>query len=693
MKKYLILAPARKMLIPAAFFLLLSGCSHSPEIIWDKWGVPHIYADDAAGMYYSFGWAQMRSHHDLILGLYARSRGRASGYFGSSCLESDKLMLTFGIPELAEAGIGKMDPEYRKYLDAFVKGMNDFIDLNRDSVDKELLQVYPVVPADILAHTYRVLWLEFLGGEDIVTALRMMSPGSNAIALAPSKTTTGKAMLVINPHLPWHGFYTWFEAQLNYPGFSCYGIALAGMPVLTLAFNNNLGWAHTVNPIDASDRYELALKDGGYVFDGAVKQFTQKKYIIRVKQPDGSYSEIPFDVKHSVHGPVTGVSGNKALAVRIAGLEEFRIFEQYHKMAAAGNFGEFESAIRMIQNPMFNIVYADRDGNIFYLFNGNIPVRKEGNFHFWNGTIDGTSSRFLWDRYHSYDELPRLLNPETGFVQNCNEPPWFCTYPPVLKQSDYPAYFSSSWMTLRPQRSINLIRSRQKFSFDQLVDLKLNTGMEAADRFKKDLIDASSPSGDPLVQEAVRVLRDWDGKTDTGSRGAVLFNAWWRLIEPAMFVRQWDPGDPVATPSGLKDPAKAAELLGKAAAAVQNSYGSLSVPWGEVYRFRRGSIDYPANGGSGDLLGIFRSMSFEKDTDNKFRAVHGDTFHAVVEFGDEPHAMMLLAYGNSSQPGSRHYGDQIQYLSEKKLRPALLKRKDLRENTELTEILKKYKKY
>ena len=217
--------------------------------------------------------------------------------------------------------------------------------------------------------------------------------------------------------------------------------------------------------------------------------------------------------------------------------------------------------------------------------------------------------------------------------------------------------------------------------------------MEAADRFKKELVDASSASGDPLVREAGRVLGDWDGRTDTDSRGAVLFNAWWRLIEPGMFVRQWDPGDPVATPSGLKDPKKAAELLGKAASDVQNSYGSLSVPWGEVYRFRRGTIDYPANGGPGDLLGIFRTMSFERDSDNKFRAVHGDTFHAVVEFGDEPHAMVLIAYGNSSQPGSRHYGDQIQYLSEKKMRPALLRKDDLSGNTELTETLKRSKKF
>jgi acyl-homoserine-lactone acylase len=678
------------MLIPVIFLLFISGCSRSSEIIWDKWGVPHIYANDPAGMYYSFGWAQMRSHGDLILELYARSRGRASEYFGSDYLESDKKILTFGIPGLAEAALSKLDREYRRYSDAFVKGMNDFIDHNRDSIDKKLLQVYPVMTTDILAHTYRVIWLEFLGAEDIYVTARMMSPGSNALALAPSKTTSGKAMLVINPHLPWGDFFTWFEAHLNCPGFSSYGVALVGMPVLTMAFNNYLGWAHTVNPLDASDRYELKLQDDGYIFDGTVKQFTQKDYIIRVRQAEGEYSEIPFPVKYSVHGPVTESGDGRAMAIRIAGLEDFGIFEQYHRMAAAKNFTGFESALRLMQSPMFNIVYADRDGNIFYLFNGNIPVRQEGDFNFWRGNIDGSSSGLLWDKYHDYDDLPMLFNPETGFVQNCNEPPWFCTYPPVLKQVDYPPYFSSSWMTLRPQRAINLIRGHEKISFEQLIDIKLNTGMEAADRFLAELIEASSSSTDPIVLEAVRVLREWNGKTDTDSRGAVLFAAWLDLVTPDMYIRKWDPEDPADTPSGLKDPEKAAILLGKAASRVKASYGSIDVPWGEIYRFRRGNNDYPANGGP-DHLGIFRTMYFEKDVDNKFRAVHGDTFHAVIEFGDNPRAMLLQAYGNSSRKGDRHNGDQIQCLSEKKLRPALFSRKDLRENTELTEKFNTYK--
>ncbi len=679
------------ILIPLLLLQFFSGCGSSTEIIWDKWGVPHIYANDPAEMYYSFGWAQMRSHGDLILKLYARSRGRASEYFGSDYLESDKKILTFEIPELAEAGISKLNPEYRKYYEAFVSGMNDYIDQNHDSVDKELLQVYPVTPADILAHIYRVIWFEFFAGEDINIASRMMNFGSNAIALAPSKTTSGNAMLLINPHLPWSDFFTWFEAHLNCPGFNSYGVTLVGIPVLTIAFNEFLGWSHTVNPLDASDRYELKLQDGGYVFDGIVKQFMEKEYIIRIKNPDGGYSEVPYGVKYSVHRPVTGISDNKALAVRIAGLEDYGMFEQYHRMAAAKNFTEFESAIRLIQNPMFNIIYADREGNIFYLFNGKIPVRPEGDFYFWKGNIDGSSSKFLWNTYHSYEDLPKLLNPQTGFVQNCNDPPWFCTYPQELKESDYPPYFSSSWISLRPQRAINLIRKYQKISFEQLVDIKMNTGMEAADRFLDELLNATSSVCDPLVQEGVKVLKEWDRKTDNDSRGAVLFATWWKLIDPEMFIRKWDPEDPVTTPSGLKDPGKAVMLLGKAVSMVKSLYGSPDIPWGEIYRFRRGDIDYPANGGPGDQFGIFRVMYFQSDTDKKFKQYHGDTFYAIVEFGKELNSKVLLAYGNSSQSGDRHNGDQIEYLSEKKMRPALLRKKDIYENIENKEIIKKIK--
>ncbi len=676
-----------------AFILLISfsGCgldgqNKETEIFWDTFGVPHIFAKNNHEMYYAFGWAQMHNHADLILKLYAQGRGRAAEYWGIEFLNSDKLIHLYDIPAKAKKVYGENEPEYKSYLDAFVKGINDYANACPERIDKTAVQVLPVTVDDVIAHTLRITCLEFLAAEDVYIAKKTSDPGSNAIAIAPSKSASKNAMLLINPHLPWSDFFLWFEAHLCTNEFNAYGVSLIGIPTLTMAFNDNLGWAHTVNPIDASDRYELTLKNDGYLLDGKTIPFETKPVQINVRQNDGSLLAQKFEFKYSKHGPVIGQKDNKAYAVRIAGLDNVRIFEQYHKMAKAKNFAEFEEACKILQNPMFNVIYADRDGIIFYLFNGNIPVREEGDFYFWKGTIDGTKSKYIWQKTHPYEDLPKVLNPSSGFVQNCNDPPWTCTFPAVLDPKDFPAYFSSQGMPLRPQRAVNLIKDNPSISFEQLINYKHNTGMEAADRFLDDLLEAVDAYSDTTALKAAAILKAWDKTTDANSHGAVLFASWWDKVRSNMFAIPWNAKEPVTTPDGLKDKKQAVELLVKSFGEVQKKYGSSDVTWGDVHRFRLNGIDFPANGGAGDY-GIFRTVYFADDKDNKKYAVAGETFIAITEFGDKVKAMLSLGYGNATQPGSKHIGDQLQMMSEKKLRPALLEKADIQKNLEEREVL------
>ncbi len=657
------------------------------EILWDNYGVPHIYARNNREMYYSFGWAQMKCHADLILRLYAEARGKASEYLGNEYAESDLKVLSFDLPRNAREAYEKQTEEYRYYIDAFVKGMNDYAAENREDIDAKYRDILPVTPYDILSHTIRVICLEFLAGGDIGAALHQAAPGSNSVAISPSKSASGNAMLITNPHLPWQGFFTWFEAHLNSPRFSAYGIALVGMPTLSIAFNNYLGWTHTVNTIDASDRFELTLEKGGYLLDGRVVPFKTRSITLRIRQQDGSYQEKNYEIKYSEHGPVLAQNGNKAWAVRIAGLENYRTNEQYHRMGSAMNLSEFESAVRMLQNPMFNIVYADRDGNIMYLFNGNVPRRPGGDFSSWNGNVDGTRSDYIWKEFLSYDELPRVLNPSSGFVQNCNDAPWTCTYPKVLDPSHFPAYLAPLWMGWRPQRAINMIRDNISISFDQLVEYKLNTGMETADRFLDDLLKAVDLFPDSLSLKAAEVLKKWDRKTECDSRGAILFAQWFDKLNNNMFKVQWDIDNPVTTPCGLKNEREAARLLSDAAGEVISKYGSLDISWGEINRLRMNGLDFPANGGP-DKYGIFRTFYFVPDSDNKTRQVAGETYFAVTEFGKKVKAGVMLSYGNATQKGNKHIGDQLLLLSEKKMRPALLEKKEILKNLETKESLK-----
>jgi len=355
-------------------------------------------------------------------------------------------------------------------------------------------------------------------------------------------------------------------------------------------------------------------------------------------------------------------------------------------MAQASNLAEFEDALKMMQSSMFNIIYADRTGNILYLFNGNIPKRKEGDFAFWKGTIDGTKTKYIWNRTHPYKDLPRLLNPPSGFIQNCNDPPWTSTLPAGLDQGKFPAYMSSSWTPLRPQRAINLILNNPVISYDQLIGIKHNTGMEAADRFLDDLLAAVEKYPDSMAIRAAAVLKEWDRNTDAGSKGAVLFAAWWDKVRNDLFEIPWNASEPASTPDGIKDKKKAVEMLVGAAMEVHQKYGALDVAWGTIYRYRLNGYDYPANGGPGEY-GIFRTIYYTDVSDHKKAAIAGETFVAVIESGEKVMARVLLSYGNASQPGNKHVGDQLKMLSEKKLRPALLDITDIRNHTEERELL------
>ena len=658
------------------------------EILWDNYGVPHIYAGNNKEMYYAFGWAQMTNHANLLLQLYGQARGRSAEYWGADNLENDKQMMLFNIPAKAEEAYRQQAKEFKEYIDAFVKGINDYAKTYPEAIDENMKQVLPVAATDIFANIIRTSF-RFITNPERTATERLIQTGSNAYAIAPSRSASKNAMLVCNPHLPWKkDFTTLFEAHLHTPELNAYGAALVGSPVLNTAFNDNLGWTHTTNTIDASDRYELSLQNDGYLLDGVVVPFDKQSISLKVKQANGKLQEQQIEIRSSKHGPVVGEKNNKAYAIRLAGMNNFKIVEEYHKMMTAKNWSEFESAVKLLQIPMNNIIYADKEGNIFYLYNGNVPKRPEGDYNFWRATIDGTKSNLIWQETLSYDELPKVLNPPHGFLQNANDPPWNCTWPSVLDPLKFKFYTAPLGMGLRPQHAVNMIKNDSSISFDELIGYKLNTGVEAADRFLDDLFAAANNYPDSVALEAIMILKAWDKKTDAGSKGAVLFSAWFdKLIPATMYTIRWDRKQPLSTPDGLKDEQQAVKLLIEARNEIKKKYGAADIAWGDVFRLRMNEVDLPANGGS-QQQGIFMSMTYTEDKDNKYFASGGESFIAVTEFGKVVKAKVLLAYGNASQAGSKHNTDQLGLLSTKQLRTALLSKTDVLKNLEKREILK-----
>ena len=249
--------------------------------------------------------------------------------------------------------------------------------------------------------------------------------------------------MVQNPHLPWSNEFLFTEYHFNLDGRNLYGANIIGMPGIAIGFNESLGWSHTDNTIDNSDTYELDLVDGNYLLDGKQKKFQTRTKTIQVKQLDGTTVKRDLTILKSEHGPIIKKSNEKAIAIRLAGTDRSNMFLQWWKMLNSKNFSDFESALKMAQIPFWNVMYADREGNIFYLFNGLVPKRKQQDWEYWNRIIPGGKSEDIWSEYHSYDELPKLKNPQTGWLQNANDPPWTSTVPITLNHNDYPGVYGT----------------------------------------------------------------------------------------------------------------------------------------------------------------------------------------------------------------------------------------------------------
>ncbi len=683
--------------------------SDNPEILWDSWGVPHIYSANNEGLFYAFGWAQAHNHGDLILRLYGQARGRAAEYWGADYLESDQIVRTLNIPAQGQIGYDRLSAEFQAYISAFAAGINDYAAANPDLIGDEWEAVLPVQPADILAHGVRVLRYSFVARTGISYALNWAQTqgemGSNAWAIGPERSASGNAMLVANPHQPWSDFGLWMEVHLNAPGVNLYGAALVGNPVPGIGFNEFLGWTHTVNTHDGWDLYQLTLTDEGYLFDGETHDFESRQETVLVKEANGNLTEIPLIIRESLHGPVLAErEDGTALALRVVGANALEAVVQWWEMGLARNLSEFEGALRDIRIPMFTIMYADRDGNILHVFNEQVPLRPEGDWAFWNNTtpidhsnpaiIPGDLSRYLWTEYHPYGDLPRVLNPESGWLQNANEPPWTTTLPLALDPADYPAYMvPPPFVWPRPQVSMRLLNQDESITFEELVAYKQDTLLELTNYGLDELIGLAAESPNQLTRRAGGVLAAWDRRADADSVGTVLFAAWAAdYVQPrgfAAFAGAWSIDDTLGTPSGLAAPEEELASLERVALQLEAARifgGGIDVAYGDVFRLRYGEYDLPANGAD-DLLGSFRTLTFTQDSDLRFRPVQGDSYIAVVEFGETVRAKVLLAYGNATQAHSPHVGDQLELFARKELRDAWLTREDVEANLERREVL------
>jgi acyl-homoserine-lactone acylase len=671
--------------------------SKGTEILWDRYGIPHMFAPDHASLLYAYGYGQMEAHSELLVRLYTQGRGRAAELYGEQYLDSDRWVRVNGIPERAKQWATQQSPEFAPLLAAFVEGVNAWGKAHGDSLSTAAKAAFPLKVEDVLAHGLRVIHYDWLvSPAKIETRLKrgaVESHGSNEWAIAPSHSANGHSMLLSNSHLQWSDIHTYFEVQLTAPGVTSSGAVWVGFPVLRQCFTDYLGWTQTTNNPNGADLYRLTIKDGGYVLDGNVRRFEVSKQIIRVRQKDGTLRDEPLTIRKSEHGPLVVDREGTAIALRVAALDRPRMFEQFWKMGLARNFAQFQNAMRMQQLPLFNTAYADRDGHIMYLYNAAVPVRARGDYRFWSGVVPGDQSELIWSpsKIVPYDQLPKVIDPPTGWVQNSNDAPWTSAYPMLLDSSKYPSYIApTTGITTRAQRGIRTLSSQKKMTFEDVKAGKLSTHVETADQFADDLIAAARKLGSDRAKQAAEVLAKWDRAADNESDGTLLFYRFLTSVgNNFQFIGGYaipsDEHKPLETPRGFADAARAVKVLDGVAAAIEKQYGSLRVKWGDVVRLRRGPSDLPGNGAP-SIMGAIRTVDFGPFIDGKTEATRGDTYYAVIEFSKPIHAEALLGYGNWSKAGSKHVDDQLPLFSKKEMRPVWRSRKEIEANIESRKV-------
>jgi acyl-homoserine-lactone acylase len=387
-------------------------------------------------------------------------------------------------------------------------------------------------------------------------------------------------------------------------------------------------------------------------------------------------------------GPVIYRANGKIYIVKTAGDGEFRAGEQFLRMMRASSLAEWKEAMKLRARVTSNFTYADRAGNIYFIWNASLPLLP----HPTGGIATATPAhtmRDIWTRYVPFESLPQVLNPKGGYVHNENDSPHFTNVRgPIDISNTYPN-FEKPELSLRGQLAIELIGGDNKLSLEDVIKLKHSYRMLLADRVKPDLIaalKAKEPNGE--LAAAIALLERWDNTVAPESKGAVLFEIWWAdysglrppnrtvLPDEKRFAKVWTATDPLNTPRGLADPERAVASFTWAIAETARRYGSWDVAWGDVHRVRRGNVDVPV-GGCASSLGCFRALAYTRDADGKLSANGGDGWILAVEFGDVPRALSVLAYGESPRRESRWFADQAEMFAKGQLKPVAFTAKDI----------------
>src|SRR5215813_2605525 len=484
----------------------------------DRYGVPHVFGATDASTVFGFAYAQAEDNFWRVEENFILALGRASELYGEQSLEEDRRNRALEIPRLAREEYSRLDPKMRTLCDAFAAGLNYYIAKHPEAPPRLLTKIEPWYPLAFIRYNY--FQNGFSRDPSLRTALQTAESdraladnvGSNGWVIAPSRSKTGNAMLFINPHLPFFGPGQVYEGHVHSDeGWNFTGYTRFGFPLPYVGHNENCGWVSTDNAADLSDVYLETFDDPArplaYKYGNGYRLATEHVEEIRVKTASG-FETRKFTMRKTHHGPILGARDGKLLSLRMAKFESDGWLREWYDMTRATSLAALKRAIAPLNMLFGNVMYADRQGNTWYLYNGAVP-KRDPRFD-WTKPVDGSDPATEWQGYHTIDELPQLTNPKTGWMQNCNTSPFLLTGDGNPDPKKFPKYMVQEGDNPRGAISREILSSKAKFTFDEWRQLAFDTRVINADKLLPGLIAALKQNLDTHSTDDSRLREVYD---------------------------------------------------------------------------------------------------------------------------------------------------------------------------------------
>lgn len=676
----------------------------------DNWGIPHIHGKTDADAVFGMIYAQCEDDFPRVEYNYHRALGRLALVKGKSALFDDLRIKMFNDPENLKT-LHRQSPAWLQALmNAWADGLNYYLHTHPE-VRPQVIERYEpwmalsFTEGSISQNTNRIspqALGDFYGDRGVAWAPpedpRFMEPvGSNGIAVAPTNTDNGHALLLINPHT---SFYFRTEQHVSSDeGLNVYGAVTWGQFFVYQGFNERLGWAHTTSRTDTVDEFlETIVERNGrrhYVYGNEERPLTTSTITVPYRTDAGGRAEETFTVYRTHRGPIVRKQDGKWVSVGLM-YRPVDALSQSYRRTKARTFDSFLKVLETRANSSNNTIYADADGNIAYLTPGFVP-RRDDRFDFTE-PVDGSNPATDWGELHPREDTPSFWNPPNGWIQNTNNAPYSAAGAHSPKQEKFPRYMARAGENYRGLNAIRVLSSRRDFTLQTFMEAAYDSYVTSLAQAVPPLIVAYDrlPGSDPKkarLAEPIALLRTWDFRWSVDSIPTTLALLWTEQVE-SRDDQELEPGtDRFTILMERTPPERMLQTLADVMERLEKDFGTWRLPWGRINRFQRltGAIDQRYNDEApsipvGMVSGRWGSMaSFgagPRGGSKKRYGSGGNSFVAVVEFGERLRARAVTAGGQSGDPASAHFTDQAERYATGNLREVYFHPSDLARHTE-----------